>query len=97
MMSKSGIYRMTVVEYARLKQSERHHFLHLNSTSHTADGAHYHIAFSSNVARMLREELGIEAVQIHKNCHPDGAVTVSPEDLRATALNAPGFNHPKKT
>lgn len=85
------VWKMSGDDYARIKASERHHFIHENATSRTADGCH-HMTFSRNVAAMLRAELGVELAEIHKVDHPCDAEIMPLHELRATALNAPGFN-----
>jgi hypothetical protein len=87
-------------DYAKIKASERHHFIHLNVTSRGADGCH-HMTFSRNVAAMLRQELGIELVEfVARDAdgtpqpldHPCDAKVVPLEDLHATRACAPGHH-----
>lgn len=94
------VWKMSATDYARIKASERHHFIHLNATSRAKDGCH-HMTFSRNVAAMLRGELGVELTEIvvrgaggdpQPLDHPPDAEVVPDHELRASALNAPGFN-----
>jgi hypothetical protein len=95
------IWKMSADDYAKIKASERHHFIHLNSTSHTADKAHYHMALSRSVVTMLEQELGVQLSEVatimpdglpSKLTHPHDAVMISDAELRATALCAPGHH-----
>lgn len=91
------VWKLTEADYDRLMASERHHFLHLNATSVCSDCT-VNMAFSPIVARMLKQELGIDAVPIFaptkegELSHPDDSYVLDDDDLRRVALNAPGFN-----
>lgn len=91
------IWKITQVEHDKLVASERHHMVHLNSTSVCGDGS-VNIFFSRNVAAMLKQELQIEPMQIinpeRPLDHPEDAYILDIVDLERVALNAPGFNEP---
>jgi hypothetical protein len=95
------VWKMSASDYNKIKNTERFHFIHLNATSHAEDKSCFHMTFSTNVALMLRRDLGLTLEQIvvkdengdpRPHDHPADAKVVPHDKLLATALNAPGFN-----
>ena len=94
------VWTMSRDDYAKIKASERHHFIHLNATTRAADGCH-HMTFSHNVAAMLTKELGVALLQFvardadgtpRLHDHPCDAEVIPDHELRATAACAPGHH-----
>ena len=86
------LYNLSKTDYAKIKVSARHHFIHENSTSVSPDGS-YNMFLSPHVAKMLALDLSVNAKLLSNEMkHPEDAVILSDEELRNSALNAPGFN-----
>lgn len=89
------VYQMSAKDYAKIKKSERHHFIHLNVTSTSPDGS-VNMTFDHHVARMLDMDLSVKTTRVGELNHPADARAMDKNLMLATALDAPGFNGPKE-